>query len=276
MKNNIIAIIGLLLLINVKCVMGQTLPTQQSVTDSATIKNLIKEVSDLKSRTERNSTSIDIILASKVLDSKNQYGILKVNIVESIGSYQMLHEKVAAFIARNSSDKLDAFIKDLNNPQSNKLGFKLDEEIIKIVNNRIAPKEKNVAKKIIENIASISSSPLINSIPAISPALSITNSVIGLLRSTSIMKDKIDQVAITGFETDLNKFTKYYEILNEANAGLRYNIKNRDQSLSVLQQRIADAIGYQAKTLGVSIPTRGPNEELTNYLIVCSLSLIKI
>lgn len=264
MKKNKLLTLSLVLLCSYT--FGQSSAVQIQSPDSTVIKYLVKELSELKNRTDRNSSNIDVILASKVLDSKNQYTILKTNITQGIFTYELLHEKVKLFIEKISSDKLNAFINDLNNPQSNKLGFKLDAEIIKIVNSRIAPKEKNVAKKIIENVSAISTSPLINSIPAIAPALSITNSVIGLLRSTSIMKDKVDQNAINDFEADLSKFTKYYEVLNEANTGLTFNIKNRDQSLSILQQKIADEVSYQAKTLGIVIPTKGPNEDLSNYL----------
>ncbi|MGJ1322503.1 hypothetical protein ACR780_07445 [Sphingobacterium faecium] len=244
---------------------GQTESILQSA-DSVVIINLMKKIGDLEKQSVNNATSINALLTGKDLDATNKYLLIKQNLVNAVSAFQLLNSKINILKSKASSDKIDVFIKDLINPQSNALNFKFDEIIIRLVNENIQPKKKNLAKNIIETISSISQSPIVTNIPTISPAVSVANSVLGLLRSTSIMNEQIDQPKIKAFELALNNYVQYYEALNEGNTGFTYNLTNQIHEINLLQSKLYDQVTFFAKTLNYPILPRISNEDLSTYL----------
>jgi hypothetical protein len=234
--------------------------------DSTIIKTLIKQLEELQKQNVNNSSNINALLAGKDFDANNKYTIIKQNVTNAVTVFQLLNSKINILKAKASADKLDVFIKDLNNPQSNALGFKLDETIIKLINQNIQPKKKNLGKKIIDNVSSITKSPIVTSIPVISPAISVANSVLSILRSTNIMEDEVDLGKINAFETALNNYIQYYVALNDGNTGFTYNLANQTQELGLLQQKLYDQVVFFVKTLSYPIQTKSQNEDLGLYL----------
>lgn len=233
--------------------------------DSTVIKTLIKQIEDLQLKNQHNSSNINTLLTGKDLDATNKYTIIKQNLTTAITTFELLNSKIIILKSKVSSDKLEAFIKDLNNPQSNALGFKLDETIIRLVNENIPPKKNNLGKKLIETISSITQSPIVKNIPTISPAISVANSVLSILRSTSIMTDQVDQAKIKSFETALNNYVQYYVALNDGNAGFTYNLANQTQEHGLLQLKFYEQVTFFAKTLDYPIQPKGQNENLDTY-----------
>lgn len=252
----------------------QTEPTLQSA-DSTVIKTLLKQLADLQKQNASNSSSITALLTGKDIDATNKYTIIKQNLTNAVTTFELLNSKINILKSKASSDKLDIFIKELNNPQSNALGFKLDEIIIRLVNENIQPKKKNLAKSIIENVSSITQSPIVKNIPTIAPAISVANSVLSILRSTSIMNDQVDQAKIKSFETALNNYVQYYVALNDGNAGFTYNLTNQTQELSLLQIKLYEQVTFFAKTLNYPIQLKNENEDLSAYLNNLFLSFNK-
>lgn len=262
MKKQIVTVTFYLLVVNGFC-QTQT-PLQRD--DSSAIKLLIKQVEALQTQSTSYSSSINALLTGKDLDAINKYSLVKQNLTNAIITFQLLNTKINILKAKTTSDKVDNFIKDLNNPQSNTLGFKLDETIIRLVNKNIQPKKKNLAKNIIATVSSITQSPIVTSIPTISPALSVANAVLGVLRSTSIVSEEVDQLKIKAFETDLNNYVEYYVVLNDCNAGFTYSLNNQIQELGLLQQKLYDQVTFFAKTLNYPISTKNENEQMSIYL----------
>ncbi len=168
--------------------------------DSTVLINLQKQVDDLLQQNQANSERINTLITSKDLDSKLKYEIVRSNLKNGLATFKLLNEKINFLKSRQKDNKLDAVVKDLHNPQSNSLNFKFDEVILELVKQHIQPKSKNVAGKILQSVNEITKSPILGSIPTIAPAISISNAVLGLLRSTSIFNDDVDYKKIDAFE----------------------------------------------------------------------------
>jgi hypothetical protein len=256
-------------------------PTKEVLDPTAiTIQTLVSQIAELQRQNTinvgkidvlgkqdaTNSVKIDAVLGGIDIDARNKYTIIKQNLRNAVVTFQLLNSKINILKSKISTDGFDSFIRDLNNPQSQELGFRFDEIILRLVNENIQPKRNNVGRKIIENVSSITQSPIVTGIPGISSAMGIANSVLSILRSTSIMDNQVDQAKIISFETALGRYTQYYTELNEGNVGFKYNLANQKQELGLLQQKLSEQLIFIAKTLNYSVPTKNQDEELTPYL----------
>ncbi|WP_207421091.1 hypothetical protein [Desertivirga brevis] len=246
-------------------VLGQNAPQLQSA-DSTIIKRLLKQIDELQKQNENHSSNINALLTGKDIDAANKYTIIKQNLTNAASTFQLLNNKINILKSKTSADKLDLFIKDLNNPQSNTLGFKLDETIIKLVNENLKVGKKNTRDKIIQNVSGITKGQIVSTIANVSPAITVANSVMSLLRSASIVSDDLNQNSINQIENQLNSYVQYYVALNDGNAAFTYNLASQAQDLGVLQQKLFEQVSFFAKTLNYKLPKQNQNETLSAYL----------
>lgn len=256
--------IYLVLLVNILCYSQTNVSQGQS--NPPTLEGIQKQVDDLLLQNANNSSNINTLLAGKDIDAANKYNIIKQNLTAGVTSFQLLNTKINTLKAKKSADQLQLFIEDLNNPESNALGFKLSDQIKKLITEKVKPTKKNVADKIFDAVTNISNSPIVKNIPTMSSALSVANSVLGLLRSTAVVSDKVDQQKINDFELALNNYVQYYATLNDGRLAHAYNLESHEQSLQILQQRLYDQLFYLTKTLGIEFPTKEPNANLGDVM----------
>ncbi len=217
----------------------------------------------------QNSEQISNLLRSRELDAHGKYDLVRQNLVGAVAMIHSLNGKVNILKSHISATSLDNFVTELNSPQSNKLGFTLDKTIIELINTHIQPQlvKKNFGPLLLQTVQDISKSPLLASIPGLTPALSISNTVITLLRSTSLVKDEVvDPTKIKAFEAALNKYVQYYMALNEATQQFNYGIQRHQDALGLMQQKLYEHSLFFAKALGYTAPMRGPDEKLGEYL----------
>jgi hypothetical protein len=244
---------------------AQQQPQLQSP-DSTLIKTLLKQMEDLQKQNQNHSSSINALLTGKDIDAANKYSIIKQNLINGTAAFQLLNNKINVLKSKTSGDRLDLFIKDLNNPQSNTLGFKLDETIIGLVNDNLKVGKKNIRNKIIQNIAGITKGQIVSTIASVSPAITVSNAVLSLLRSASIVSDDLDQNNILKIEKELNNYVQYYVALNDGNAAFTYNLSTQSQELGLLQQKLSDQITFFATTLNYRVEKPKPGESLSTHL----------
>jgi hypothetical protein len=243
--------------------------------DSLVIKDLIIQIKSLQDINDNNTKTVKALLSGREYDAQTKYNIIKFNLINAVETFQLLSDKTTNLKSRNSTNSFDILIKELNNPQSEALGFNFNETLLKLVNEHIQPKKKNVAKNILEAVEGITQSPIITSIPTFTPAISISNSVIGVLRSTSIFDDKVDNQKIKNFETALNNYIQYYSALSDANQGFKFNLEHQKEELGILQQNIYEQVIFFARTLKFQVQPKGPNEDVGEYLNVLFKSFNK-
>lgn len=234
--------------------------------DSTVLINLQKQVDDLLQQNKANSERINTLITSKDLDAKLKYEIVKGNLKNGLATFKLLNEKINFLKSRQKDNKLDAVVKDLHNPQSNSLNFKFDDVILELVKQHIQPKKKNVAGKILQSVNEITKSPILGSIPTIAPAISISNAVLGLLRSTSIFNDEVDYKKIDAFEKDLNKYIQYYLALNESTSYFKTNVELQTNELGILQQRLYDQLLFFSMTLKYPNQVKSQEEDIGEYM----------
>ena len=239
------------------------------------IDSTAREVRAMEARIElvrqdncQNSEQIGNLLRSRELDSHGKYDLVRQNLIGAVAMIQSLNSKLNSLKSHVSATSLDNFVTELNSPQSNKLGFTLDKTIIELINTHIQPQgKKTFVPLLLQTVQDISKSPLLASIPGLTPALSISNTVITLLRSTSLVKDDVvDPNKIKAFEAALNKYVQYYLALNEATQQFNYAIARHQDALGLMQQKLNEHALYFAKALGYASPMRAPDEKLGEYL----------
>lgn len=233
--------------------------------DSLIIKDLISKVNDLKSSAENNSKNITILYANKELDAKSKYELIKDNLINATETFTFLNGRINDLKSRNTSNKYDLLVKELNNPQSDILGFKFNDIVLNLVNVHIQPK-KEKGKRLLDVVDGIMQSPIVKSITGLTPALSVANSVLSVFRSTSITNDQVDVTKINNFENALNKYVQYYVALNEANQSFNFNLDHQKEELGLLQQKLYDQTMFFTSTLKFQYQTKSPNETTGQYL----------
>ena len=229
-------------------------------------QELLQKVNVLTSNNETNTQTVKTLLSGREYDSKTKYEIINQNLINAVETFELLSSKTVNLKSRNASNSFELLIKELNNPQSDALGFKFNETLLSLVNLHIQPKKKNKGKKILEAIEGIIKSPIVTNIPTLTPAVSISNSVIGILRSTSIFEEKVDNEKIKNFEVDLNRYIQYYTALSDANQAFKFNLEHQKDELGILQQNIYEQVVFFAKTLKYPVQPKGPNEDIGEYL----------
>lgn len=234
--------------------------------DSTVLINLQKQVDDLLQQNQANSERINTLITSKDLDSKLKYEIVRSNLKNGLATFKLLNEKINFLKSRQKDNKLDAVVNDLHNPHSNSLNFKFDEVIKDLVKQHIQPKKKNIAGNIIQSVNEITKSPILGSIPTIAPAISISNAVLGLLRSTSIFNDDVDYKKIDAFEKELHKYTQYYLALNESTTYFKTNVELQSNELGILQQKLYDQLLFFSMTLKFPNQIKSQEEDIGEYM----------
>lgn len=234
--------------------------------DSTVLINLQKQVDDLLQQNQANSERINTLITSKDLDSKLKYEIVRSNLKNGLATFKLLNEKINFLKSRQKDNKLDAVVNDLHNPHSNSLNFKFDEVIKDLVKQHIQPKKKNIAGNIIQSVNEITKSPILGSIPTIAPAISISNAVLGLLRSTSIFNDDVDYKKIDAFEKELHKYTQYYLTLNESTTYFKTNVELQSNELGILQQKLYDQLLFFSMTLKFPNQIKSQEEDIGEYM----------
>lgn len=236
------------------------------IADSLAIERLSKQIEDLMRDNKVNTDNINMLMTSKDLDSRNRYTIVRQNLENAIDAYRILNAKINHLKSHNSARLFESLVNDLNNPESNRLGFRLDQKIVGLVQDNIKPKKRNAATKIYEGVNYIAKSPILGSIPAISPAANLTVSVMGFLRSSSVVTDGVEQATITKLEEELNGYIRYYNLMNEANTEFKYNLNIQKQEIGVLQQGLYEQVEFFAKNIGYNFQPKSDREELGDYL----------
>ncbi|OYD42923.1 hypothetical protein [Sphingobacterium cellulitidis] len=234
--------------------------------DSTVLINLQKQVDDLLQQNQANSERINTLITSKDLDAKLKYEIVRSNLKNGLATFKLLNEKINFLKSRQKDNKLDAVVNDLHNPHSNSLNFKFDEVIKDLVKQHIQPKKKNIAGNIIQSVNEITKSPILGSIPTIAPAISISNAVLGLLRSTSIFNDDVDYKKIDAFEKELHKYTQYYLALNESTTYFKTNVELQSNELGILQQKLYDQLLFFSMTLKFPNQIKSQEEDIGEYM----------
>ncbi len=241
--------------------------------DAQTIALLTKQVESLTRELKNNTENINTLMASKDLDAQNKYSIVRQNLENATNAYRLLHTKIQSMKNYQSSRLFEPLVKELGNPESDKLGFRFDQKVVSLVEDNVKPKKRNMASKIYDGVTSIAKNPIVSAIPVVSPAAQLTSSVMGFLRSTSIMTDDVDQATIAKMENELNGYIRFYNLLAEANTEFDYNLNIQRQELALLQRNLYDQVRYFAEKVGLEPEPRGDKQSIDEYLNALFLRL---
>lgn len=240
--------------------------TQKLSSTDSLMQKLIKDFDSIQSLSNANSTSVSALLAGQELQSKAKYEIIKNNLINSTEMFELLSDKIIDLKSRNATQDFEKLIKDLNNPESKALGFSFNEKIIELVKTHINPTKKNLALRIVETVEGITKSPIISSIPQLTPALSVASSAMNVIRSTGVVKNEVDHTKIEAFEKELSKYIEYYVALNDANQNLVFSVSKQRSELGLLHQKLYDQLLFFSKNLNYAYQPKNKEETINSYM----------
>ncbi len=127
-----------------------------------------------------------------------------------------LNKSLSALKASLSATEYFSAVAALNNPTNEDLGFRLENEILKVVDEKVLKKAKLNSKKIsrFRQIASnIINNPITNLITSSIPVVNSITSVVNLVNHTIIDEDSVTPDDLKVFNQEIKKYVAHYENL---------------------------------------------------------------
>lgn len=190
----------------------------------------------LTAQSDNRKTQLNSLLTSKNKDSKDQYLIIKSNIINSAKTYSLSLKAIEQLEINLSTNIKNARDNQQSNPESGILGFKLSEKVEEFAKKNLFKKESNLTK-FMNTVSSLTDSELIKSI-APAPALGVANSIINLLHGMSLNSKKVDVEKINKFEKDFTPYVLYFEKSSIADVKMISSSENLNNQLKTISSEI--------------------------------------
>lgn len=164
--------------------------------------------------------------------------------------------------ANNSFDAIDAslatsdYLNDvgqLNSPTNEDLGFSLNDEVVKMLDDLIIkadPKFNNKnPDKFKEFITSMIENPITTAVASSVPALSAIGAVVDLVANVSVREKGVTPADFRNFKNSLGKYIKHYEQLAQASYDFNANLDNLRVKTDALRVVLTDFTLDRIRTL---------------------------
>ncbi|MDX1903725.1 MAG: hypothetical protein SFU27_06155 [Thermonemataceae bacterium] len=182
-----------------------------------------------------------------------------------------LNKSISALKASLSATEYFTAISALNNPTNEELGFKLENEILKVLEDKILKKSKwgkktERFKKIVSNIIN---NPITNLISSSIPVVSSISSVVNLVTNNVLNDDNLLPEDLQIFSKEIKKYVEHYENLAKVSVDLENQSKKMHSQIDAIESLLnefvknatADLYPQEAKNLD-NLPT---NDLIRNY-----------
>jgi hypothetical protein len=175
------------------------------------------------------------------------------------GAMDALNKSTSALKASLSATEYFTAISALNNPTNEELGFRLETEILKIIDEKIIKKSRlgkkgDRFKKIVSNIIN---NPITSFITTNIPVVNSISSVVNLVNQTVLEDDNIAPDDLKLFSQDIKKYVEHYENLAKISVELEAQSRQLHTKIDALESLLndfvrnssADLYPNEAKTL---------------------------
>jgi hypothetical protein len=175
------------------------------------------------------------------------------------GAMDALNKSTSALKASLSATEYFTAISALNNPTNEELGFRLETEILKIIDEKIIKKSRlgkkgDRFKKIVSNIIN---NPITSFITTNIPVVNSISSVVNLVNQTVLEDDNIAPDDLKLFSQDIKKYVEHYENLAKISVELEAQSGQLHTKIDALESLLndfvrnssADLYPNEAKTL---------------------------
>lgn len=162
---------------------------------------LLKQYKNLQNASEKEA---------KQIYEKNTESLLK-----TAGAMDAMNKSISALKASLSATEYFSAVAALNNPTNEDLGFRLETEILKIVDEKIVKKTKfgKKADRFRKIVSNIINNPITNLITSNIPVVNSITSVVNLVHSTVLDEDNVSPDDLKVFSQEIKKYVLHYENL---------------------------------------------------------------
>lgn len=244
----------------------------QTVTDSARIVSITREMELLKTDNEILLNSLDLtnrtlndLIVDKKMSDETKWQTIRSNINSSTHLYKVLSDDIIDLKSRLTDEDYQGYIKSLSSIQEGPLGFSFQDIIIESANKIVLFPNRTQLDRFIDISKNIISSPIIASVPFVSNAVSASNSILSVAYSATLADKKNDLNKLKTFENELNRYIAYYTTLDKANVVNQTSNSDRRVLLENLQLDLLNKLKKDAPRLNYSVPERKSSESVDTY-----------
>ncbi len=247
-----------------------------------TTENKLKSIENLAENTNERFNKLAV---DEVKTKENQHKSNYDSFVTTADFIEQVNSAITTFDASNAQMSYLNSIADLNNPQSNALGFKLDEVVTGLIRDKLMPRarDKSAFSKAMEFTKTMITSPLvqgattgsavgnvIRSITNTVPGVNTLTSVFGLIANLAISDKGLKAEDLKAFSDELKKYIVHYESLAKANQEFEYSVSSLKIKTASLRNLATNFARENATDLYHNDPSVNKNDinkmELTDLL----------
>jgi len=186
---------------------------------------------------------------------------------KTAGAMDAMNKSISALKASLSATEYFSAVAALNNPTNEDLGFRLETEILKIIEEKIVKKTKlgKKADRFRKIVSNIINNPITNLITSNIPVVNSISSVVNLVNTTMLDDDNVSPDDLKIFSQEIKKYVIHYENL----ARISVELEKQSQEMHIKIDAVESLLNDFVRSSTADLFTEAKNLEnlTTNDLI---------
>lgn len=217
---------------------------------------LQKQYKNLQSASEQEA---------KQLYEKNVESLRK-----TAGAMDAMNKSISALKASLSATEYFSAVAALNNPTNEDLGFRLETEILKIIEEKIIKKTKfgKKADRFRKIVSNIINNPITNLITSNIPVVNSISSVVNLVNTTMLDDDNVSPDDLKIFSQEVKKYVTHYENLARISVELEKQSREMHIKIDAVESLLNDFVRSSTADLfteAKNLENLSTNDLIRNY-----------
>ncbi|MFN3315275.1 MAG: hypothetical protein ACK40K_00555, partial [Raineya sp.] len=217
---------------------------------------LLKQYKNLQNASEKEARQIY---------EKNIESLLK-----TAGAMDAMNKSTSALKASLSATEYFSAVAALNNPTNEDLGFRLETEILKIIDEKVIKKTKlgKKADRFRKIVSNIINNPITNLITSNIPVVNSISSVVNLVNSTVLDEDNVSPDDLKIFSQEMKKYVAHYENLARISADLENQSRQMHIKIDAIESLLNDFVRSSTADLfpdAKNLDNLNTNDLIRNY-----------
>lgn len=186
------------------------------------------------------------------------------------GAMDAMNKSLSALKASLSATEYFSAVAALNNPTNEELGFRLETEILKIVEEKIVKKTKlgKKADRFRKIVSNIINNPITNLITSNIPVVNSISSVVNLVNTTVLDEDNVSPDDLKIFSQEMKKYVAHYENLARISTDLENQSRQMHTKIDALESLLTDFVRSSTADLftdAKNLENLNTNDLIRNY-----------
>jgi hypothetical protein len=186
---------------------------------------------------------------------------------KTAGAMDAMNKSISALKASLSATEYFSAIAALNNPTNEDLGFRLETEILKIIEEKIIKKTKfgKKADRFRKIVSNIINNPITNLITSNIPVVNSISSVVNLVNTTMLDDDNVSPDDLKIFSQEIKKYVTHYENLARISVELEKQSREMHIKIDAVESLLNDFV--RSSTADLFTEAKNLENLTTNDLI---------